>query len=223
MLLALIVGVIGFVGACATTSPVDLVAGPTDDPAETESPSSETASDALEIEVLARPDLVPQEVPSLGFARVVLEHKARRKLDPEQRERVARILASAEREYGISVIHALAIIELESGFDPAARGPAGSIGLMQLQPATAREVAKRYGFHWTSDRTLLDPEQNARLGLAYLAELRRKFDTTEKAVAAYNIGPANLRRLLARRALRPGPYLTKFYAHVDALREDYER
>ena len=223
MLLTLIASVLGFVGACATTPRVDLDPVPHDDRIETEALASDITTGALESEELARPDPVPKEVPSLGFARVVLEHKARRKLDTEQREGVARVLASAEREYGISVIHALAIIELESGFDPAARGPAGSIGLMQLQPATAREVAKRYGFHWTSDRTLLDPEHNARLGLAYLAELRQKFETTEKAVAAYNIGPANLRRLLARRALRPGPYLTKFYAHVEALREDYER
>jgi soluble lytic murein transglycosylase-like protein len=163
------------------------------------------------------------EEETLRLARLVLEQKGSEKLDADQREAVARALAAAESDYGLSVIFSLAIMELESRFDPNARGPAGSIGLMQLQPATARAVAQRYGFKWKGERTLRDPETNARLGLAYLAELHARFGRTDYAIAAYNIGPGNLRRLLARRPLGRGPYLTKVYAHVDALREQYGR
>jgi soluble lytic murein transglycosylase-like protein len=151
----------------------------------------------------------------------VLEERGRRKLDAEEREGVARALAHAEAEHGVPVVVALAMIELESGFDPDARGPAGAIGLMQLQPATARAVARRVGLDWQSDRMLRDPETNARLGLAYLVELRTRFGTTDHALAAYNMGPGNLRRLLERRPLRRGPYLKRVYARVDALREAY--
>jgi len=158
---------------------------------------------------------------TLRLARLVLERKGSKKLDADQREAVARALAAAESDYGLSVVFSLAIMELESRFDPNAEGPSGSIGLMQLQPATARAVAQRYGFKWRGERTLRDPETNARLGLAYLAELHARFGTTDYAIAAYNIGPGNLRRLLARRPLGRGPYLTKVYAHVDALREEY--
>ena len=134
---------------------------------------------------------------------------------------MARAVVGAESKHGLPAVLALAIMRQESRFNPSATGPAGSIGLMQLQPATAREMARRYQLVWKSNQTLLDPAQNTALGLAYLAELQRKFGTAEHAVAAYNIGPARLRRLLARGPLRRGPYLTKVYRHVETLRTEY--
>jgi Transglycosylase SLT domain len=185
------------------------------------SPASDEVADRSHTATIPLLDRAPRRRESLAFARAVLEHKGSRKLDARQREAVAGALVRAQAEHGLSVILSLALIELESGFDPKARGPAGSIGLMQLQPATASDLASRAGLGWKNHRTLLDPEKNARLGLAYLAEMRRQFGTTERAVAAYNIGPTKLRRLLAKRPLRPGPYLTKVYAHVNALRAEY--
>jgi soluble lytic murein transglycosylase-like protein len=158
---------------------------------------------------------------SLDLARTILEREGARSLNAEEREAVARTLARAESEDGFPVLLSLAIIKQESRFDPAARGPAGSIGLMQLQPATARELARRQGLEWKAHRTLLDPEKNVQLGLAYLGEMRSKFGTTEHAIAAYNIGPGGLRRLLSRHPLRRGPYLTKVYGHAEALRKEY--
>lgn len=162
-----------------------------------------------------------EEDAAFDLARLVLERQGARKLDADQREAVARALTAAATEHGFEVLLSLAIMQLESRFDPNARGPAGSIGLMQLQPATAKAVARRSGVEWRGEKTLRDPGTNARLGLAYLAELRARFGTTEHAIAAYNIGPGNLRRLLARRPLRRGPYLTKVFANVDALRQAY--
>jgi soluble lytic murein transglycosylase-like protein len=169
----------------------------------------------------ATPPAAPREEPHLALTRRVLEREAGHKLDPDQRERVARVLSAAQDESGFPVFLSLAIMQQESGFDPAARGPSGSIGLMQLQPATARALARRIGLSWHSDRTLLDPVANARIGMAYLVEMRNRFGTTEHAVAAYNIGPGNLQRLLRRGELRHGPYLTKVYARADALRAEY--
>ena len=213
--------------ACVTATPIAPIAPieqgstpSTTDLAEAPHPAL-AQDDVQDAESVPPPGQAPLENESLRFARAVLERKGSKKLDAAQREGVARALASGEEEHGLSVVVSLAIIEQESRFDPDAQGPAGSIGLMQLQPATAREVAKRTGLVWQSDRTLLDPEQNARLGIAYLAELRGRFGSTDHAIAAYNIGPGNLRRLLARRALSPGPYLKKVHAHIDALREEY--
>ncbi|MFK7898248.1 MAG: transglycosylase SLT domain-containing protein [Myxococcota bacterium] len=157
----------------------------------------------------------------MAFVRAVLDREAARKLDAGERERVARELVFAEHQYDLPVTLALAIIKQESRFDPAARGPSGSIGLMQLQPATAREIAERTGLVWTSQSVLRNPEVNVRLGIAYLVELRNRFKNTEHAVGAYNIGPAKMRRLLARRPFRRGPYLTKVYGHAEALENEY--
>ncbi len=161
------------------------------------------------------------ESESLAFARAVLEQEGSRKLDAGERERIAKALVFAEIHHDLPVALSLAIIKQESRFDPAARGPAGSIGLMQLQPATARETAHRTGLRWTSPKLLRDPEVNVRLGLAYLAELRRRFNNTEHAVGAYNIGPTKMRRLLSRRPFRRGPYLKKVYDHAEALENEY--
>lgn len=221
MLWLLAAWLICFGGGCATTAPTDRPSAPTTTLDETGSDRAgplATDADSAAVSPLGHPLANPR---SLSLALSVLEGEGARNLDAEQRERVARALVFAEAEHGFPVLLSLAIIRQESRFDPAAKGPAGSIGLMQLQPATAHEVARRAGLNWNHSRTLLDPEQNVRLGLAYLEQLRLKFGSTEYAVAAYNIGPGKLRRLLARRPLRRGPYLTKVYAHVDALRKEY--
>ncbi len=165
-------------------------------------------------------DQAPPESASLFYVRAVLERKGAR-LDPVQREGVARALVRAEAEHGLSVLMTLSLIEQESRFDPHAKGPTGSLGLMQLQPITAREVARQHDLAWQSDRTLIDPVQNVRIGLAYLAELRGRFGSTDHAMAAYNIGPGALNKLLRKRPLRHGPYLKKVHAHAETLRAEY--
>lgn len=86
-----------------------------------------------------------------------------------------------------------AIIRQESQFDKDALSPAGALGLMQLMPATAREVAKKRG--WSHDTAWLTsrPEHNILLGSAYLNELLKRFNGSYPlAMAAYNAGPSRV-------------------------------
>jgi soluble lytic murein transglycosylase len=89
----------------------------------------------------------------------------------------------------------LSIARRESEFDPVVRSQAGALGLMQLMPGTAREMAARLGEEHAQARLTRDPDYNARLGTAYLAELESEFGLSLILVpAAYNAGPSRARR-----------------------------
>jgi soluble lytic murein transglycosylase len=82
------------------------------------------------------------------------------------------------------------IMRAESLFIPDARSPANAIGLMQLLPATARQVARSIGLAYHGERTLLEPAANLRLGAEYLRQMRDRFGgNLAMATAAYNAGP----------------------------------
>ena len=87
------------------------------------------------------------------------------------------------------------IIREESAFDVTAMSRVGARGLMQIMPATGREVAKKLGLGYSESR-LDDPEYNVRLGSAYFGQLLDMFDgRTELALAGYNGGPYRMKRL----------------------------
>lgn len=78
------------------------------------------------------------------------------------------------------------VIHQESGFEPQAISPAGAQGLMQLMPETAVQVGVSDPF---------DPQQNVAGGSEYLAWQMRDFGgDLQLALAAYNAGPAAVRR-----------------------------
>jgi soluble lytic murein transglycosylase len=91
----------------------------------------------------------------------------------------------------------MAVISGESSFNPRAIGPVGEIGMMQLRPATAEWMAHKIKMKWKGERSLRDPVTNIRLGTAYIAWLREKFDNhSQLYLAAYNMGPKSVKTAL---------------------------
>jgi len=100
-----------------------------------------------------------------------------------------------DRELSVSTELALAIARRESEFYAKSKSPAGALGLMQLMPGTAEAMAKKIGVKFSVGRLTDDPDYNAALGTAYLAELIQEFGTAMPMVAAgYNAGPGRPRR-----------------------------
>ncbi|EPX84883.1 Soluble lytic murein transglycosylase [Rubellimicrobium thermophilum DSM 16684] len=105
----------------------------------------------------------------------------------------------ARGDWPVDTALALSIARRESEFDAAARSPVGAQGLMQLMPATAREVAGWLGLPYSAAR-LNEWDYNVRLGTRYLHHLEEQFGTSPVLIAAgYNAGPGRPRQWLAER------------------------
>lgn len=85
------------------------------------------------------------------------------------------------------------VIWAESNYDPKAVSPVGAMGLMQLMPATAAEMAEELGL---TTYDIFDSETNKKMGSRYLKKcLNWMNDDIRLALATYNYGIGNVWRL----------------------------
>lgn len=97
---------------------------------------------------------------------------------------VVAIANAAARAHGVDPALVLAIIWVESRGNALAVSPKGARGLMQLMPATAKDLGV----------DALDPAQNVDGGTRYIKRLLAKYGDERRALAAYNWGPGNVDR-----------------------------
>lgn len=96
------------------------------------------------------------------------------------------IFERAAKKYNVPVKLLKAVAKAESNFNPDAVSKVGAQGVMQLMPATARELGVVNAF---------DPEQNIMGGAKYLSALMKKYDGDIKlTLAAYNAGSGNVKK-----------------------------
>ena len=80
---------------------------------------------------------------------------------------------------------------------PDARSPKGALGLMQIMPATGKNIAAKLKQPGFKTRDLLDSAINLRFGSWYLRDLlNRMRGHRVLAIASYNAGPHRARRWL---------------------------
>ena len=101
------------------------------------------------------------------------------------------IISKYAAEYRLPEYLLYALIRSESFFQHRVVSGAGAIGLTQLMPATASDIARKLK---VTDYTLTDPEINIRFGAYYLAEMIRRSDNRiMPACFAYNAGISRVR------------------------------
>lgn len=89
---------------------------------------------------------------------------------------------------------ALSIARRESEFNTTVGSPVGALGLMQLMPGTAKDVARSLALPYDKARLTADWRYNATLGARYLADLTERFgDSPVQIAAGYNAGPGRPR------------------------------
>lgn len=106
------------------------------------------------------------------------------------------ILNSA-KQYNVSPFLVMAVIRVETKFDPTKISHANAQGLMQITPATVDTIIQQGTFSPAVRDQIGDPKVNIQLGTWYLAYLIKMFDGNEvAAVAAYNAGPNKVKKWL---------------------------
>ena len=106
--------------------------------------------------------------------------------------RYEQIVRGHARNYRLDPALLAAVIYQESKFQADAKSSSGAIGLMQLQPDTAKGIAIRTGGSKFQTSDLYNAEINVRYGSWYLRHLLDKYDDEETALAAYNAGQRNV-------------------------------
>ena len=167
-----------------------------------------------------------KEVLTTEYALYVSAHD---KLSDERRFSLAKIITTEANKYDIDPLLVISLIYVESSFNSDSKSNKNARGLMQLLPNTAKYIQKKIG-DTSSIKNLHDDETNIRLGVAYLDYLIKKNDgNIEYALIAYNMGPANLYKAIAKNQV-PKFYSNKVFKEykslisaVDSIKLDVDR
>jgi soluble lytic murein transglycosylase-like protein len=123
---------------------------------------------------------------SLSSARLSLVRPSQEISTTRERQKIEKSIQKAARKYNLSPGLIRGVIQAESNFKVDAVSRAGAQGLMQLMPATAKELGVTKPF---------DIEQNIDGGAHYLRKMLDRFGGDVKlALAAYNAGPGTVRK-----------------------------
>lgn len=125
----------------------------------------------------------------LDRANAVIEYSTEYRITADLAAAIYDVALSEQLNPGL----AFPLVKIESNFNLRAKSKAGALGLTQVLPSTAR----LYEPGLTNEQ-LFDRETNLRLGFRYLRDLLERYDgNLERALLAYNRGPARVEELLA--------------------------
>lgn len=113
-----------------------------------------------------------------------------------------------------------AIVAKESSFKSRVVSHAGAVGLMQLRPWVAEDVALRSDLEWNGLDTLHTPHLNVRLGVLYYRELIERFGDEQAALTAYCFGPSRVSMQMRRGTYRGSRYANDILSLYERLQQN---
>jgi len=130
------------------------------------------------------------------------------------------MIINEAQKYQVDPFWALAIVWVESAFNPQAMSHLQASGLMQIMPATGQYLIGKLEApisYENAKKAILNPRKNVQLGMYYLKYLLKKFKgNTILSTCAYNMGPA-----MVKRRLRKGLPVGKKNVYLDKVRLAY--
>ncbi len=145
-------------------------------------------------------------------------------LDHAALQRIAKTIVEESEKYSLDPLLVLAIMKVESRFRAKVVSADGARGLMQIRPSVAHALSEKLEIKVRAGKKSLDdPVTNVKLGIFYLAQLKRQFTDLRHALAAYNYGPSRVRARLERKRpislAYPRKVMVVYRAYRDQNRE----
>jgi len=97
------------------------------------------------------------------------------------------LIERESKKHGLDPYLVAGLIRQESAFRSAVVSRSGAVGLMQLMPGTARDIARRSGLEWEREWDRV-ADANLHLGTTHLSGLLNRYGRVGPALAAYNAG-----------------------------------
>lgn len=115
-------------------------------------------------------------------------------------EAFSSLFAAEAGRYGVDAILFKSLTRQESGFNQRAVSSSNALGLMQMIPPTAQEVARKLGLKLELPDDMFRPEVNIPMGTYYISQMLDQFSGhVPVALAAYNAGPTRVKLWLEAR------------------------
>lgn len=109
------------------------------------------------------------------------------------------IVAEQATDYSVDPLLMLAVMRQESSFDPRAQSGAQAMGLTQIVPTTARNIASRLGDDGFVLRDLFKPAVSVQFGAWFVSQLLGEYKgQVFPTLAAYDAGGGNVSRWMQR-------------------------
>lgn len=125
---------------------------------------------------------IVKQAPQVSLQNALTEATAvQANTQPTSKSQILNVVSQISKKHGVDEKLVQALIKQESGFNPKAKSKSGAIGLMQLMPATAKNLGVKDPYNTV---------QNVEGGVKYLKSMLNKYNgNVILALAAYNAGP----------------------------------